>query len=111
LVLTSEVGVGFLRGRARPPLNLIVEFVDRERSTQGVEPICAVLTEHGMKIAPSTYYAAKSRPPSARAVAGVSGIVRGAHRTITTRRDEAASVSRASLRKGHWRSQYMTTAC
>ena len=27
-----------------------------------------MLTEHGCKIAPSTYYAAKSRPPSARAV-------------------------------------------
>ena len=29
-------------------------------------PICQVLTRSGMKIAPSTYYAAKSRPPSAR---------------------------------------------
>jgi putative transposase len=27
-----------------------------------------VLSEHGLKIAPSTYYAARSRPPSARAV-------------------------------------------
>uniref|UniRef100_UPI003EBF35A2 IS3 family transposase n=1 Tax=Streptomyces sp. 1222.5 TaxID=1881026 RepID=UPI003EBF35A2 len=34
----------------------------------GVEPICRVLTEHGFKIAPSTYYAAKKRPPSARTV-------------------------------------------
>lgn len=32
----------------------------------GVEPICRVLSEHGTKIAPSTYYAAKSRPASAR---------------------------------------------
>lgn len=103
----------------------------------GVEPICDVLSEHGMKIAPSTYYAAKSRGPSRRAVAdaallvvirdlwdrnhglygvvkmwhalrrtghevgrdrvarlmrqaGLCGIVRGAHRTITTRRDETA---------------------
>lgn len=30
----------------------------------GVEPICAVLTEHGVKTAPSTYYAARRRPPS-----------------------------------------------
>ncbi len=30
----------------------------------GVEPICTVLTEHGLKIAPSTYYAARTRPPS-----------------------------------------------
>jgi putative transposase len=34
----------------------------------GVEPICRVLTGHGMPIAPGTYYAAKSRPPSSRAV-------------------------------------------
>lgn len=34
----------------------------------GVEPICRVLSEHGLKIAPATYYAARSRPPSARAV-------------------------------------------
>ena len=32
----------------------------------GVEPICAVLTEHGCKIAPSTYYEAASRPTSKR---------------------------------------------
>lgn len=35
----------------------------------GVEPICRALTEAGAKIAPSTYYAAKTRPTSARAVA------------------------------------------
>jgi len=35
----------------------------------GVEPICRTLTEAGAKIAPSTYYAAKTRPPSARSVA------------------------------------------
>jgi putative transposase len=34
----------------------------------GVEPICRVLTQHGAPIAPSTYYAAVSRPPSARSV-------------------------------------------
>ncbi|MCW2688738.1 MAG: putative transposase [Mycobacterium sp.] len=34
----------------------------------GVEPICRVLSEHGCKIATSTYYAAKKRLPSARAV-------------------------------------------
>lgn len=34
----------------------------------GVEPICRVLMEHGTRIAPSTSYAAKSRPRSARAV-------------------------------------------
>lgn len=34
----------------------------------GVEPICAVLKKAGMQIAPSSYYASKARPPSARAV-------------------------------------------
>ena len=34
----------------------------------GVEPICTVLTAHGCKIAPSTYYEARSRLPSRRAL-------------------------------------------
>jgi hypothetical protein len=34
----------------------------------GVEPICAVLKNAGVQIAPSSYYAAKTRPPSARAI-------------------------------------------
>ena len=34
----------------------------------GVEPICTVLTEHGCSIAPSTYYEARKRPPSKRAL-------------------------------------------
>jgi hypothetical protein len=33
----------------------------------GVEPICAVLTEHGLKIAPSTYYEHQARTATARA--------------------------------------------
>jgi putative transposase len=32
----------------------------------GVEPICAVLSEHGCRIAPSTYYGRVSRGPSRR---------------------------------------------
>jgi putative transposase len=34
----------------------------------GVEPICRVLTEHGLPIAPSTYYEARKRAPSRSAV-------------------------------------------
>jgi len=41
----------------------VTEFIDTHRDRFGVEPICAVL-----KVAPSTYYAAKTRPPSARAI-------------------------------------------
>jgi putative transposase len=41
---------------------VIVEFIDDNRDEFGVEPICTTL-----QVAPSTYYAAKSRPPSVRA--------------------------------------------
>jgi putative transposase len=41
----------------------MTRFIDAHRDQFGVEPICKVL-----KIAPSSYYAAKARPPSARAV-------------------------------------------
>jgi putative transposase len=44
----------------------VTAFIDQQRDRFGVEPICRVLTEHGVKIAPSTYYAAKTRPPSTR---------------------------------------------
>jgi putative transposase len=43
-----------------------VAFVDANRDEFGVEPICRVL-----QVAPSTYYAAKARQPSARAVRDV----------------------------------------
>jgi putative transposase len=39
----------------------MIAYIDRDRDRFGVEPICRVLP-----IAPSTYYAAKTRPPSAR---------------------------------------------
>jgi len=42
---------------------VIVDYIDANREEFGVEPICKVL-----QVAPSTYYSAKSRPPSARAV-------------------------------------------
>jgi hypothetical protein len=45
-----------------------VRFIDEHKDVFGAEPICRVLTEHGAPIAPSTYYAAKSRPASAPAV-------------------------------------------
>jgi putative transposase len=45
----------------------MVAYIDGHRGDFGVEPICRVLTEHGWPVAPSTYYAARCRPPSARA--------------------------------------------
>lgn len=41
-----------------------MEYIDSHREEFGVEPICREL-----QVAPSTYYAAKARPPSARTVA------------------------------------------
>jgi putative transposase len=53
---------------------VIVAYIDEHKDRVvagrrlGVEPICEVLVEAGTEIAPSTYYAHRSRPPSARAV-------------------------------------------
>jgi transposase InsO family protein len=47
---------------------VIVAYIDSYRERFGVEPICAVLSEHGMKIAPSTYYAHKACPVSEAAL-------------------------------------------
>ncbi len=44
-----------------------MRFIDGHKTRFGVEPICHVLTGHGCKIAPSTYYDAVRRQPSARA--------------------------------------------
>jgi putative transposase len=52
-----------------------VAFIDAHRHRFGVEPMCRVLTEHGVAIAPSTYYAAKSRRPSRRALADAELLV------------------------------------
>ncbi len=67
-------GVGFLRGRTRPATPALVRFIAEHKDRTdgglrwGVESICAVLSEHGARIAPSTYYEAAARPPSKRAV-------------------------------------------
>ena len=47
---------------------LKVEFIDRYKDEHGVQPICDALRETAAEIAPSTYYAAKTRPASARAM-------------------------------------------
>jgi putative transposase len=41
----------------------MVDYIDTSKDEFGIEPICSVL-----QFAPSTYYAAKIRPPSARAL-------------------------------------------
>jgi putative transposase len=116
---------------------VIVAYIDAYRERFGVEPICRVLTEHGIPIAPSTYWAHRAQAVSdsdwndahmanrlldlwranrsvygvdklaaaARragltagrdqvgrlmAIVGISGAVRGQHRTKTTRSDPGA---------------------
>jgi putative transposase len=116
---------------------VIIDYIDDRRAVHGVEPICTVLAEAGVPIAPSTYYARKQHPISPAAleeaylvnalvslwqenwgvygirklshaarrsglevgrdqvgrlmgIAGITGAVRGRHRTRTTVRDEKA---------------------
>ncbi|MGC5258908.1 IS3 family transposase [Gordonia sp. DT218] len=128
----------FGSGGGRPPTAVIVDYIDAHKDRFGVDPICRVLTEHGMQIAPSTYYARKKAGPISAAmlteaydahavylefvhqrgvygvrkmwhamwraghtmgrdqvarlmgICGISGVVRGKHRTVTTRRDDTA---------------------
>ena len=47
---------------------MIVKYIEQHKDQYGVEPICAALSSAELSIAPSTYYAALTRPPSARAV-------------------------------------------
>jgi len=54
---------------------VVVEFIDDHRARFGVQPICTVLGEHGCKIAQSTYYAARSRPPSARSISDAALLI------------------------------------
>src|SRR5690606_29308704 len=55
----------------------MIRYIDEHRRSYGVEPICRTL-----EIAPSTFYAAKSRPPSARSVndATLADLIARVHR-------------------------------
>ena len=61
---------------------MIVAYIDAHRDRLGVEPICRVLTDAGTQIAPSTYYAAKTRAPSARSVsdAATTTLIKQVHK-------------------------------
>ncbi len=62
-------GGEFLRGRAPRAIHTLVAFIDGHRYRfGGVEPICATLTGHDCKIAPSACYAHHKRQatPSAK---------------------------------------------
>lgn len=66
---------------------MIVAYIDAQRDRVvegrrlGVEPIIEVLRSADVEIAPSTYYASKSRPPSARALRDreLVPVIRAAH--------------------------------
>lgn len=53
---------------------MVIDYIDHHRDRVvagkklGVEPICRVLNQAGVQIAPRTYCAARNRRPSARAV-------------------------------------------
>ena len=79
---------------------MIVDFI-REHADHreagglrwGVEPICAVLTEHGLQVAPSTYYEHAGAGPDER------GSVRDAHLLSEIRRVHAANYAVYGARK------------
>lgn len=67
-MILRQASAYFRPGGARPPVSLMCAFIDDYRDDHGVEPICAALQGTGARIAPSTYYAHRSRPPAPRAV-------------------------------------------
>ena len=75
-----------------------MRFISEHKSRFGVEPICRVLTQHGWPIAPSTYYDAARRVPSARTVRderlmrelGLAGARRGKRVRTTVPAGDAA---------------------
>ena len=73
---------------------MIVDYIDAHRHLHGVEPICRVLSEAGIQIAPSTYYAAKTRPPSARTVSDTAT-------TMLIKQVHAANYGVYGVRKVH----------
>ncbi|TQM84542.1 hypothetical protein FHX81_6997 [Saccharothrix saharensis] len=46
----------------------MIDYIDRHKQEVEVEQICRVLRQAGVRIARSSYYAAKIRPASARPV-------------------------------------------
>lgn len=56
----------FFRAGGRLATAVAVQFIDDHKERFGIEPICRVLPEPEVPIAPSTYYAHRTRPASAR---------------------------------------------
>ncbi|MCL4517675.1 MAG: IS3 family transposase [Thaumarchaeota archaeon] len=60
--ILKDASIFFATGAGRSNQD-VVSYIDCRKSIWGVQPICRVL-----QFAPSTYYAAKARPPSPRAL-------------------------------------------
>ena len=65
---------------------MIVDYIDEYRHRFGVDPICTVLREHGIKIAPSTYYAAKKRGTISTAALDEAYAANAVHRLYVANR-------------------------
>jgi putative transposase len=88
---------------------VIVDYIDAHRDRFGVAPICAVLSEHGTPIAPSTYYATISMAAGSRVspaqladayLANELFDLHRAHRGVYGRRKLWHAAHRAGLRIG-----------
>lgn len=102
----------------------MIRYIDEHRCSFGVEPICRTVA-----VAPSSYYAAKARPPSARAVsdATLADVIGHVHRAnfgvygarkvwkalgrlrIDAGRDQVARVMRAVDLRGATRAKQVRT--
>ena len=102
----------------------MIRYIDEHRRSFGVEPICRTLA-----IAPSSYYAAKTRPPSTRSVndATLADVIERVHRAnfgvygsrkvwkslrrmgIQTGRDQVARVMRLVGLQGATRTKRVRT--
>ncbi|SDP28030.1 putative transposase [Nakamurella panacisegetis] len=90
---------------------MIISYIDQHKAEYGVGTICRVLTEHGCKIASSTYYDRTHQQPSARAVrdealsAQVSAVhaenygVYGARKVWLTLNREGTAVARCTVER------------
>ena len=65
--IPTECVTCFSRPVPAPPIPLVCEYVDsRKEVLRGLCRFCLALTSADVKFAPSTFYAARSRPSSAR---------------------------------------------
>jgi len=67
----TRISERFHTGGARPPTQVIIAYIDGRKPASPVVPICRVLSETGIQIAPSTCQAALKTPVSARELTGV----------------------------------------